>query len=143
MVAAVALATTPADAIPNNLMQAFLSRAWELLDQPDTPCSVDTSSPRTYVSDDADDLSTMMQRSFPSTPSKTPAEHPTTPMDAIPSNLKQAVLSRAWELLDQPDSPCSVDTSTPRTYVSDDADDLSAMIQLSLQPLSQWPEVPT
>ena len=133
MVAAVALATTPADAIPSNLMQAFLSRAWELLDQPDTPCSVDTSSPRTYVSDDADDLSAMMQRSFPSTPAKTPAEHPTTPMDAIPGNLKQAVLSRAWELLDQYDTHCSVDTSSPRTrlHVSDDADDLSAMMQRS------------
>ena len=140
---------TPMDGLPIAdcpHRRALLESAWEAVrNQNDSPFSVDTSTPRTYDSNDSDGLSAMTQRTFPSTPIRleTPTHpsrqavakegqaehHPVTPLGGNPSNPKMALLSRAMDILDQPDSPCSVDTSTPRTYASDDSDGLSAMMQ--------------
>ncbi len=54
--------------------------------------------------------------------------HDTTPIGGVPSNPRVALLSSAWEVLDDMHSPSSLDSSTPRTYHSEDSDGLSAML---------------
>ena len=139
--------TPPVDAIVIiNPKMAIMSLVWDNLDEPDSPSSLDSSSPRTYVSEtsSSNGLNEMMHHTLPSTPvnygpSTTPVR---TPSKAPSREEGMAVMSLVLENLEVPEPPRSHDTSTPRTCVieTSDSNGLGEKMQLTAPTAPNTPE---
>lgn len=111
--------TPPVDAIVIiNPKMAIMSLVWDNLDEPDSPSSLDSSSPRTYVSEtsSSNGLGEMMHHTLPSTPvnygpSTTPVR---TPSKAPSREQGMAVMSLVLENLEVPEQPRSLDAEDLR-----------------------------
>ncbi len=117
--------TPPVDPIVINPKMAIMSLVWDNLDEPDSPSSLDSSSPRTYVSEtsSSNGLGEMMHHTPPSTPvNYGPRTTPVrTPQKAPSREQEMAVMSLGLENL-VPEPPRSLDSSTPRTCVIETSD---------------------
>lgn len=112
--------TPPVDAIVIiNPKMAIMSLVWENLDEPDSPSSLDSSSPRTYVSETSSSNGLgEMHHTLPSTPvNYGPSTTPVRTPQKAPSREQEemAVMNLGLENLDVPKSPRSLDSLTPKT----------------------------